>query len=91
VLEANSLLNVLKHSERYWFWCDGPNGREWLLGRYTDRMGPRVFLDGMTVAVQPMGHHFWLHKWRIIEVHACQPPRQPTNLLWQVGEVTRGC
>ena len=85
-----ALTQILTHGERYWFCCDGPNGQEWLLGRYTDGMGHHVFLDGFTVAVQSMGCHVWLHRWRVIEVHACQPPRQPTNLLWQAVEVQDG-
>lgn len=88
--KKQALIETLTHGERYWFWCDGPNGQEWHLGRYTDTMGSRVILDGFTVAVQSMGRHVWLHRWRVIEVHACHPPRQPTNLLWKAGEVQDG-
>lgn len=92
--KKHALIEVLTHGQWYWLLLVGPDEPVWRLGLYSDR-GWNAFQvpeHGRTDRITVWGDKWgvYIHKWRLIEVHACQPPRQPTNLLWQAGEVQNG-
>ena len=90
------LYAILDNGEFFWLRCDGPDGLVWLMARNHNICGQH-FLDLPQDAreMQPIEERdgaVWVHKWRIVQVHACRPPRRLVELddvLWE-QEVPRG-